>query len=288
MQIHKLFNKEKTVVSFEVFPPKTTVPLESIFKTTEGLQALNPDFVSITYGAAGSSSGRTLETADKVKNTYGIEALAHLTCITSTKEDIDNILDQLQENNIENILALRGDLPVNKTIRDKLTPNYHYATDVIAHIKSRNHFSIAAAVYPEGHMECNSLAEDTAHIQEKIAVGADFLITQVFFDNDIFYKFLERVHQANITAPICAGIMPLLNIRQIARISSLCGASIPKALQRIIDKYEKTPLDLEKAGIEYACQQITNLVDKQVDGIHLYTMNKLEHSKFIIHQTGLR
>lgn len=288
MQIHNLFNKQKPVVSFEVFPPKTTVPLESIFKTTEGLQALNPDFVSITYGAAGSSSGRTLETADKVKNTYGIEALAHLTCITSTKEEIDTILDQLQENNIENILALRGDMPVNPTIREKLTPNYHYATDVIAHIKSRNHFSIAAAAYPEGHMECSSLKEDTAHLKHKIAVGADYLITQVFFDNDLFYKFLERIQQADITVPISAGIMPLLNIRQIARIISLCGASIPKPLQYLIDKYENNPLDLEKAGIEYACQQITNLVDHHVDGIHLYTMNKLEHSKFIIQQTGLR
>ena len=288
MQIHKLFNKQRTVVSFEVFPPKTTVSLESILKTTEGLQTLNPDFVSITYGAAGSSSGRTLETADKVKNTYGIEALAHLTCITSTTNEIDHILDQLQENNIENILALRGDMPINKTIREQLTPNYHYATDVIRHIKSRNHFSIAAAAYPEGHMECSSLAEDTVHLQQKIATGADFLITQVFFDNLIFYKFLDRIQQADITVPISAGIMPLLNIRQIARIRSLCGASIPKALQRIIDKYETNPLDLEKAGIDYACQQIIDLVENQVDGIHLYTMNKLEHSKFIIQQTGLR
>lgn len=288
MQIHKLFNKEKTIVSFEVFPPKTTVPLESIFKTTEGLQALNPDFVSITYGAAGSSSGRTLETADKVKNTYGIEALAHLTCITSTKEDINLILDQLQENNIENILALRGDIPVGKNLQKQLTPNYHYATDIITHIKSRNRFSIAAAAYPEGHMECNSLAEDTEHLQKKIAVGADFLITQVFFDNDIFCKFLERIQQAGITTPISAGIMPLLNTRQIARIISLCGASIPKALQLIINKYEHNPTDLEKAGTEYACQQIINLVDNKVDGIHLYTMNNLENSKFIIKQTGLR
>lgn len=288
MQIHNLFNKEKTIVSFEVFPPKTTVTLESIFKTTEGLQSLSPDFVSITYGAAGSGSGRTLETADKVKNTYGIEALAHLTCITSTKEDIDTILDQLQENNIENILALRGDMPVNKTAQEKISSNYRYATDVITQIKARNHFSIAAAAYPEGHMECNSLAEDTQHLQQKINAGADYLITQVFFDNTIYYKFLERIQQAGITVPICAGIMPLLNIRQIARISSLCGASIPKPLQNLINKYENNPVDLEKAGIEYACKQIADLVTNQVDGIHLYTMNKLEHSKFIIQQTGLR
>jgi methylenetetrahydrofolate reductase (NADPH) len=288
MQIHNLFDKQKTIVSFEVFPPKATVPLESIFKTTEGLQALNPDFVSITYGAAGSSSGRTLETADKVKNAYGIEALAHLTCITSSREDIDSILDQLQNHHIENILALRGDMPINKTAQENLTTNYRYAMDVITHIKSRNYFSIAAAAYPEGHMECNSLAEDTAHLQQKIVAGADFLITQVFFDNSIFYKFLDRIQKAGISAPICAGIMPLLTIKQIARIRSLCGASIPKPLQLIIDKYEHKPLDLEKAGIEYACEQITNLVANQVDGIHLYTMNKLEHSKFIIQQTGLR
>lgn len=288
MKIHNLFDKQKPVVSFEVFPPKTTVPLESIFKTTEGLQALNPDFVSITYGAAGSSSGRTLETADKVKNTYGIEALAHLTCITSTTEDIDIILDQLQENNIQNILALRGDMPVGKRAQEQLTANYRYATDVIEHIKSRNYFSIAAAAYPEGHLECSSLAEDTKHLQLKMAAGADFLITQVFFDNTFLYKFLERIRGAGITAPVSAGIMPLLNIRQIARIISLCGASIPKALQNIIDKYEHNPLDLEKAGVDYACQQITDLVDHHVDGIHLYTMNKLEQSKFIIQQTGLR
>lgn len=288
MRIYDLFNKQETVVSFEVFPPKKTVSLESIFKTTEGLQALSPDFVSITYGAAGSSSGQTLETADKVKNTYGIEALAHLTCINSTKKDIDTILDQLQENRIENILAMRGDRPVCKTAQEKLSSDYRYAKDVIAHIKSRNCFCIAAAAYPEGHMECDSLAEDTAHLLQKIDAGADFLITQVFFDNVLFYKFLNRIDQAGITAPVSAGIMPLLNIRQIGRIISLCGASIPKKLQQLINKYENMPEDLEKAGIEYACEQITDLVSNKVNGIHLYTMNKLEQSKFIIKQTGLR
>lgn len=289
MKLIDLFKKEKTVVSFEIFPPKQTITLESIFKTTEGLQTLHPDFISVTYGAGGSASDRTIETADKIKNTYEVEALAHLTCINSHKDDIDIMLSQLQAHKIENILAMRGDYPMDKTTSCKDKANtYQYAKDLIAHIKSKHDFCIAAAAYPEGHLECPNLSTDTSHLKEKIDNGTDFLITQIFFDNTVLYHFLERIRKMNIKIPVCAGIMPLLNIRQVARIQSLCGASIPKPLQDIIKKYEDSPSDFEKAGIEYACNQIKDLVANKIEGIHLYTMNKLDQSKTIIEQTGLR
>jgi methylenetetrahydrofolate reductase (NADPH) len=288
MKLLDLFNKEKTVVSFEIFPPKQTITLESIFKTTEGLQTLHPDFISITYGAGGSASDRTIETADKIKNTYGVEALAHLTCINLHKDDIDIMLSQLQTHKIENILAMRGDYPIEKSSYRNTTNTYQYAKDLITHIKSKHNFCIAAAAYPEGHLECPNLSLDTSHLKEKVDSGTDFLITQIFFDNTVLYHFLNRIRQKNIKVPVCAGIMPLLNVRQIARIQGLCGASIPKPLQSIIEKYENSPSDFEKAGIEYACSQIKDLVANNIDGIHLYTMNKLNQSKTIIEQTGLR
>lgn len=288
MKLLDLFKKEKTVVSFEIFPPKQTITLESIFKTTEGLQTLHPDFISITYGAGGSASDRTIETADKIKNTYEVEALAHLTCINSHKDDIDIMLNQLQSHKIENILAMRGDYPMDKTSYKDKANTYQYAKDLIAHIKSKHDFCIAAAAYPEGHLECPNLSTDTSHLKEKIDNGTDFLITQIFFDNTVLYHFLERIRKMNIKIPVCAGIMPLLNIRQVARIQSLCGASIPRPLQDIIKKYENSPSDFEKAGIEYACNQIKDLVANKIEGIHLYTMNKLDQSKTIIEQTGLR
>lgn len=288
MKLSDLFNKEKTVVSFEIFPPKQTITLETIFKTTEGLQTLKPDFISITYGAGGSAPDRTIETADKIKNTYGVEALAHLTCINSHKDDIEDMLNQLQAHKISNILAMRGDYPLNKNSTKIKLDSYQYAKDLIAHIKSHHDFCIAAAAYPEGHLECPDLTIDTLHLKEKVDSGTDFLITQIFFDNRVLYDFLNRIRQVDITIPVCAGIMPLLNSRQVARIYSLCGASIPKPLQRMIEKYENSPADFEKAGIEYACSQITDLVANKVDGIHLYTMNKLDQSKTIIQQTGLR
>lgn len=288
MKLLDLFKKEETVVSFEIFPPKQTITLDSIFKTTEGLQTLHPDFISITYGAGGSASDRTIETADKIKNTYGVEALAHLTCINSHKDDIDIMLNQLQTHKIENILAMRGDYPLDKNSCKDKENTYQYAKDLIAHIKSKHDFCIAAAAYPEGHLECPNLSADTSHLKEKIDSGTDFLITQIFFDNTVLYHFLERIRQMNIKIPVCAGIMPLLNIRQVARIQGLCGASIPKPLQAIIEKYENLPSDFEKAGIEYACNQIKDLVANKIEGIHLYTMNKLDQSKTIIEQTGLR
>lgn len=288
MKLSELFKQGKTVISFEVFPPKLTTSLDSIFKTTEGLQTLTPDFISITYGAGGSAPDRTIETADKIKNTYGIEALAHLTCINSHKNDINALLNQLQTHKIENILAMRGDVPVNKENTNQKVNSYQYAKDLIQYIKSRHDFCIAAAAYPEGHLECPDLATDISHLKEKVDSGTDFLITQIFFDNTVLYNFLNRIQQASIHIPVSAGIMPLLNKRQISRIQELCGASIPKPLQNIIEKYEHSPLDFEKAGIEYACSQIKDLLAHQVAGIHLYTMNKLEQSKLIITQTGLR
>ncbi len=288
MKIYELFNRKEPVISFEIFPPKATFPVETIYKTIEGLKELQPAFISVTYGAGGSSSARTIEIADKVKNSYGIETVSHLTCVGSTKEQIDMTLDQLKAQGIENILALRGDPPAGQTSFVQPVNGYKYARDLVQHIKSRGQFGIAAAAYPEGHMECSSLEQDVAYLKEKVDEGVDFLITQLFFNNALFYSFKEKTQKAGIACPISVGIMPVLNASQIERITSLCGASIPEKLRKLLDKYGNNPADMEKAGLEYACEQILDLLSNRVDGIHLYTMNKAEQVKYIMQQIGLK
>lgn len=276
MNIKNLFRK-KTVMSLEIFPPRTTSPIDTVLNTLEELKDLKPDFISVTYGAAGSGRSDTVKIASLIKSKYNIEALAHLTCIDSTEEEIDNILKELKVNNVQNVLALRGDIPKDAECKGE----FLYASDLINKIKSAGNFSIGAACYPEGHIEAQSSIEDLKNLKLKVGGGADFLISQMFFDNGLFYSFREKLDLLGINIPVSAGIMPVINKKQIEKITSLCGASLPIKFKRILLKYENNPEALKQAGIAYATEQIIDLLAEGVDGIHLYTMNRPEVAKKI-------
>jgi 5,10-methylenetetrahydrofolate reductase, prokaryotic form len=280
MLIKDIISNKKLSISFEVFPPKKEMPLDGVYKTIEELKELNPDFISVTYGAGGSSKDRTIEIASTIKNKYGIEAVAHLTCATSTKEEIKGILNQLKNNNIHNVLALRGDIPDGFKINDNL--DYKYSKDLIREIHNRKDFSIAAAAYPEGHIDCRNLEDNIKYLKEKIDSGAEVLITQLFFDNDNFYEFKEKLYKHNINVPVITGIMPVIDKKIIERIGTLSGAFIPKKLKNIMDKYENSPEALLDAGIAYTTEQISDLIVNGVEGVHIYAMNKPSVAKRIV------
>ena len=269
MKISKLF-KTKTVYSFEIFPPKKTSPIDTIYTTLDELKGLSPDFISVTYGAGGSSNkDATIEIASAIKNKYNLESVAHLPCIYLTKENVYEMLKVFNNKSIENILALRGD--INPYIPPK--NDFKYASDLISFIKENGNFNTIAACYQEGHTESKSLKEDIKNLKYKVDSGANHLITQLFFDNNCFYYFLELVRKEGIDVPIQAGIMPVTNKNQIDRIVKLSGATLPKKFTAMLDKYENKDLELKEAGIEYAIEQILDLISQGVDGIHLYTMN---------------
>ncbi len=270
MKIKDLYKKEKAVLSFEVFPPKKSSGVETVYNAINELKELKPDYISVTYGAGGSSvNNYTYEIASHIKNNLGIESMAHLTCVNSTKEDVLNVLKELKENNIENILALRGDrVPDVEPKTD-----FKYAKDLVTYIKQNGDFGVAGACYPETHVEALSSADDIKHLKEKVDAGAENLVSQLFFDNSFFYKFAEKCEIAGIEVPICAGIMPVTNKNQIERMVTLCGASLPQKFVKMIQKYESKPEALVDAGIAFAVDQIVDLISNGVDGIHIYTMN---------------
>ncbi|WP_195428794.1 methylenetetrahydrofolate reductase [NAD(P)H] [Clostridium sp. D46t1_190503_E9] len=270
MNIKNLFDKKEVVFSFEIFPPKQESRIDTIYNTLEELKGLKPDFISVTYGAGGSlSKNMTCEISSIVKNKYKIEPLAHLTCINSNKNQVNTILDNLKQSGIENILALRGDIPSDYNGNNE----FEHASDLIKHIKQRDNFNIVAACYPERHLDSISIEDDLINLKKKQEAGATHLISQLFFDNEYFYRFLEEKDKYNIDVPIQAGIMPVINTKQINRIVSLCGAKLPKKFIKIMNKYEFKPEALRDAGIAYATEQIIDLISSGVDGIHLYTMN---------------
>lgn len=268
MKTNELF-KTKSTLSFEVFPPKSTTPVESIYNTIDGLAPLKPDFISVTYGAGGSSNNATIGICDAIKHKYGIEAAAHLPCINLTKEKVLSELEELKKCGIENILALRGD--INPDIPPK--EEFHYASELVAFIKEHGDFNIIGACYPEGHPQAPSIVEDIKHLKEKVDAGCSQLISQLFFDNEDFYAFREKTAIAGINVPIEAGIMPVTNRKQIERMATLCHAKLPKKFITIMEKYENDPIAMRDAGIAYAVSQIVDLIANDVNGIHLYTMN---------------
>ena len=270
MKINELFNTKELVFSFEIFPPKVTSPINTVYNTLEELKDLKRDFISVTYGAGGSlTDNRTTELSSLVEEKYGVESVAHLTCISSTKEEIDIILDDLKMKGVENILALRGDIPVGQDPKGE----FNYAYELISHIKNRGDFNILGACYPEGHVKGRDFKEDMLHLKLKEEMGATQFISQLFFDNSYFYNMLEQKEKLGIKSPIQAGIMPVVNKNQIERIASLCGAHIPEKFIKIMNRYEHDKDALREAGIAYAVEQIVDLVSSGVDGIHLYTMN---------------
>ncbi len=272
MKLDYLFEeKKKQVISFEIFPPKHGAALQNIDETLEILSSLHPDFISITFGAGGSAvNNKTIELAKKIKEVYRIEPVVHLTCLNYTKAEILGMLNELKDAGIYNLLALRGDR--NPDIEPK--KEFLYANDLIRFIKEQgDEFHICAACYPETHQEAGSRAADLHRLKEKVDSGATHLISQLFFDNNAYYRFLEDAEIAGINVPIEAGIMPVTNKAQIERMVSMCGASLPEKYRRIMERYEDNKEALFDAGMAYAVNQIVDLLTSGVDGIHLYTMN---------------
>lgn len=271
MQISSLFGKGKTVFSLEIFPPKKSQGgIDTIYKTLDGLSEVKPDFISCTYGAGGNiADSSTVDICSIIQEKYNITPLAHLTCVNSLKSDIDYILACLKDKGIENILALRGDKKPD--IEPK--KEFNYAYELIEYIKKDWNFSISSVCYPECHPECDSLFDDIMHLKTKVDLGAEHLISQLFFDNKCFYDFVEKARLAGINVPIEAGIMPIVNKGQIERMVSLCGASIPPKFSKMMSRFGNNPEAIRDAGIAYAIDQIVDLITNGVDGIHIYTMN---------------
>lgn len=271
MKLSELYNKGRTVFSLEVFPPNKRCPIETVYDAVEKLSQLKPDYFSVTYGAlGGTAAGKsTCDIASYIKEKCGTEAMAHLTCINSTAADIDAALELFKSHGIENILALRGD--INPDLEPK--KDFPHASDLTAYILSKGDFDVAGACYPETHVDAESPVEDILNLKKKTDSGASHLITQLFFDNSCFYKFREKCAIAGVNVPISAGIMPVTNKKQIERMVTVCGASLPPKFVKILQRFESDPEALRDAGIAYAADQIVDLISNDVDGIHLYTMN---------------
>lgn len=273
MKIASLFGQGKTVFSFEIFPPKKTSSVETIYNTLEELKDLKPDFISVTYGAGGTMTeagrSKTCEIASIIKNKYNITPVAHLACVNSTKEQVRAELDSLKENGIENILALRGD--INPDV--PRCNDFAYASDLVAFIKEHGDFGISGACYPEVHADAENMVQDILNLKKKVDAGASHLMSQLFFDNNYFFDFLEKARIAGVNVPIEAGIMPVTNKSQIERMVTMCGASLPQKFARTMQRFENNPEALRDAGIAYAIDQIVDLISNGVEGIHLYTMN---------------
>ena len=269
MKTSQMFGKS-TVFSLEIFPPKPTTGVETIYRTIEELSNLKRGIISESDGAGGKNRARTLELAEAIKTCYKMESVAHLSGMYLTRDDVIQLTDEFHKRGIENILALRGD----RVEGLEPTGDFPYASDLAAFIRELGDFNIIGACYPEGHPESASIVEDIYNLKRKVDAGVSHLISQLFFDNDIFYAFLERAQIAGINVPIEAGIMPVVNSKQIGRIIELCGVKMPRKFMRIMERYEDKPLALRDAGIAYAVDQIVDLVTQGVDGIHLYTMNQ--------------
>ena len=280
MLISDLLREKQTIVSCEIFPPKIGSELDHAFEIAEKTAKLNPAFISVTCGAGASTANHTQELAQHIEG-CGVPALAHITCIATAQTEIPAILDDYADKGIKNILALRGDLP--KGMMRPPQGNYMYASELAAAIKARGGFCIGGACYPEGHVESANQDEDIVWLKEKVDAGCDFLTTQMFFDNNILYKFLYKLSQKGINAPVLAGIMPVTNSAQIKRIVELSGTALPSRFANIIDKFGGKPAAMKQAGIAYATEQIIDLIANNVRGVHIYTMNKPDIAAQIMH-----
>lgn len=272
----------KVQISMEIFPPKKDSEFSSAYRVARELSEINPDFISVTYGAGGSRSKSTVEIASYIQNELHIPAMAHLTCVGSTKNDIDRLCEEFKSHNISNVLALRGDRPKDMSDEQYNGREFTYASNLVDFLEEHTDFEIWGACYPEKHFESFSKESDIMHMKEKQDKGVTQFITQMFFDNDFFYEFREKASKKGITAPIHAGIMPITSAGQIGRSISLSGSSVPKALSDIIAAYGDDPEDMYKAGIDYAIRQCRDLLLNGVDGIHIYTMNKPDVAKQIV------
>ena len=274
MKIKDRLTDGKVHISFEVFPPKTDAKFESVQNAVDEIAKLAPSFISVTYGAGGGTSKNTVKIASHIQNELGVDSIAHLTCVSSTKEEVRQRIQEMKENGIQNILALRGDIPAESEF--PIPNQYKYAYELIEDIKAQGDFCIGAACYPEGHVECEHKEDDIAHLKQKVDCGVDFLTTQMFFDNSVFYNFLYRIREKGITVPVLPGIMPVTNGKQIARSCQLSGAVLPSRFRAIVDRFGDNPKAMQQAGIAYATDQIIDLIANGIHNIHVYSMNKPE------------
>ncbi len=272
MKIKDILSQGKPTLSFEVFPPKTEDKYESVERAAAEIAKLDPAFMSVTYGAGGGTSKYTVDIASALHHNHHVTALAHLTCVSSTKEKVREVLQELKEAGIDNVLALRGDIPPDGAV----SKEYSYASELIREIKEAGDFCIGAACYPEGHVESASKTIDMDYLKEKVEAGCDFVTTQMFFDNNILYNYLYRIREKGITVPVVAGIMPVTNVRQIIRSCQLSGTYLPSRFKAIVDRFGDNPAAMKQAGIAYATEQIIDLIANGVNAIHVYSMNNPE------------
>ena len=272
MKLTELFDSNKLSLSFEVFPPKTDTAFESVKFATEEIARLRPSFMSVTYGAGGGTSRYTLDIAKNIKETYGVPTLAHLTCVSSTKETVHARIQDMKDAGIENVMALRGDLTPELQGSDRSNWPYRYAVDLIRELKEHD-FCIGGACYPEIHPESANQSEDIRHLKEKVDAGCSFLTTQMFFDNHLLYNFLYKIREAGITVPVIPGIMPITNAKQVARSIQLSGSFMPQRFKSLVDKFGSSPAAMKQAGIAYATDQIIDLYANGIKNVHVYSMN---------------
>ena len=282
MKISKLFGQEKLTMSIEVFPPKTDTLFESVKEATEEIATLKPAFMSVTYGAGGGTSKYTLEIAKNLQKTYGVPALAHLTCVSSSKETVVRQIAAIKKAGIENVMALRGDIPAEHVHEDRSHWDYRYATDLVRDLKAMGDFCIGGACYPEIHPDSDNQKNDILHLKEKVDAGCEFLTTQMFFDNHLLYNFLYKIREAGITVPVFPGIMPITNANQIERALKLSGSYVPQRFKSLVDKFGGAPAAMKQAGIAYATDQIIDLYANGIRNVHLYSMNKPEVAQKIM------
>jgi len=275
MKLSDLLKQDRCSLSFEVFPPKTDTAFSSVKEATEEIARLNPSFVSVTYGAGGGTSKYTLEIAKNIKQTYGVPTLAHLTCVSSTRETVHQRIEDMKNAGIENVMALRGDLTPELENTDRSHWTYRHAVDLVRELKeSGADFCIGGACYPEIHPESVNQKEDILHLKEKVDAGCSFLTTQMFFDNNLYYNFLYKIREAGITVPVIPGIMPITNAKQVERAIKLSGSFMPQRFKSLVDKYGTNPEAMKQAGIVYALDQIIDLYANGIKNVHVYSMNK--------------
>ena len=271
MKLIQVIEDKKPSLSFEIFPPKNSAAYESIQATAQSIAQLAPSYMSVTYGAGGGTSAYTVSIAAGIQNQFRVPVMAHLSCISSTREGVRHQLDTMRQTGIQNILALRGDLAPGAAVEQDW--DYHYASELVWEIREYGGFCVGGACYPEGHIESPNQAEDIANLKKKVDAGCDFLTTQMFFDNNIYYNFLYKVREAGIQVPVVAGIMPVTNVRQIARITALSGTVLPQRFRYILDRFGQNPEAMKQAGIAYATEQIVDLFANGVPAVHVYSMN---------------
>ena len=282
MKISELLKSDRISLSFEVFPPKTSDSFEAVAKAVDEIAALRPSFMSVTYGAGGGTSRYTLDIAKEISEKYGVPTIAHLTCVSSSRESVASQIKAIREAGIENVLALRGDIPKEKINDDRSAWDYEHATDLIKELRNSNSsFCIGGACYPEVHPESRNRNDDIRHLKDKVDAGCEFLTSQMFFDNNLFYSFLYRIREAGITVPVIPGIMPITNANQVERAISLSGSFMPQRFKSIVDRFGDDPDAMMQAGIAYATDQIIDLFANGINHIHVYSMNKPHVAKTI-------